>query len=630
MAPTSRPSIGSAPTSAWSKRCTAPAWRTPPPARRSGGDFFADYGPASSGNGVRRRRPGHSAGGHARRDRRHATAPPGAAPATAPPPRPPPQRRAPAPTARHPRPRAAPAPPPPRPANGDPGAPVLERRDRVLRARRRPSPRTWRPASRSRRRRRCAGRRPSCSRSTGRSLNNHLERAAAAARSASPTSSAGRRAGASRRCRDEHQLRRGRRQARRRPPPPRQPRPRRRRRASPTAPARSLVPNIKDADTLDFAGFLAAYEDLIRRVRAGKLAADDFAGTTVTLTNPGTIGTVHSVPRLMPGQGVIVGVGTIDYPAEYEGADPRPWPASAWARSSRSRRPTTTASSRAPRAASSSLGPRAPARRGGLLRRGLRQPRVPYEPARWMRDTSPVDDADGRGRQAGRASSSSSTSTGCAATSSPTSTRSAAAGPTRTPSSTRLLRASRIWDLDREFPTGGLGRHRQDDAAARHPRHPARRLLPHGRRRVHAHPGARPEGVDPAARRGRRRRRSPPADKRRILERLNAAEAFERFLHTKYLGHKRFGLEGAESLIPMLDAAARRRGRRRHGRSGAGHGAPRPAQRARQHRRQVATARSSGSSRATSTRGAQGSGDVKYHLGRDRHARRRPAATRSP
>src|SRR5438270_896889 len=84
-----------------------------------------------------------------------------------------------------------------------------------------------------------------------------------------------------------------------------------------------LVPNIKAADTLDFDGYFAAYEDLIRRVRGGKIGADDFAGTTVTLTNPGTIGTVHSVPRLMPGQGAIIGVGTIDYPAEYQGADPR-------------------------------------------------------------------------------------------------------------------------------------------------------------------------------------------------------------------------------------------------------------------------------------------------------------------
>src|SRR4029079_15306166 len=55
-----------------------------------------------------------------------------------------------------------------------------------------------------------------------------------------------------------------------------------------------LVPNIKNADTLDFAAFHAAYEDLIRRARANKLTVDDFAGTTVSLTNPGTIGTLHS------------------------------------------------------------------------------------------------------------------------------------------------------------------------------------------------------------------------------------------------------------------------------------------------------------------------------------------------
>ena len=52
-------------------------------------------------------------------------------------------------------------------------------------------------------------------------------------------------------------------------------------------------------------------------------------------------------------------------------------------------------------------------------------------------------------------------------------------------------------------------------------------------------------------------------EKRRILERLNAAEAFERFLHTKFLGQKRFSLEGAETLIPMLDVPARRGRRRR-------------------------------------------------------------------
>src|SRR4051812_3632298 len=84
-----------------------------------------------------------------------------------------------------------------------------------------------------------------------------------------------------------------------------------------------VVPVVRDADTLDFRGFWGAYEDLIRKVRSNKLSPDDMAGATVTLTNPGTIGTVQSVPRLMPGQGAIVGVGRLDYPAAYQGADPQ-------------------------------------------------------------------------------------------------------------------------------------------------------------------------------------------------------------------------------------------------------------------------------------------------------------------
>src|SRR6266540_4350697 len=83
-----------------------------------------------------------------------------------------------------------------------------------------------------------------------------------------------------------------------------------------------LVPNIKAADTLDFAAFVRAYEELIGKVRTNKLTVEDFAGTTVTITNPGTVGTVMSVPRLMAGQAAIIGVGAIGYPAEYQGADP--------------------------------------------------------------------------------------------------------------------------------------------------------------------------------------------------------------------------------------------------------------------------------------------------------------------
>ncbi|MFZ4113461.1 MAG: 2-oxo acid dehydrogenase subunit E2, partial [Ilumatobacteraceae bacterium] len=83
-----------------------------------------------------------------------------------------------------------------------------------------------------------------------------------------------------------------------------------------------VVPVLMNADTLSFAGFLVAYDDIVRKVKANKLTIADFQGANVSITNPGTIGTVQSVPRLMPGQGVIVGVGSIDYPAEFQGSDP--------------------------------------------------------------------------------------------------------------------------------------------------------------------------------------------------------------------------------------------------------------------------------------------------------------------
>ncbi|MEO7262825.1 MAG: 2-oxo acid dehydrogenase subunit E2, partial [Jatrophihabitantaceae bacterium] len=83
-----------------------------------------------------------------------------------------------------------------------------------------------------------------------------------------------------------------------------------------------VVASIKVAEKMDFAAFWGAYEDIIRRARGGKLTADDFAGATVSLTNPGTIGTNHSVPRLMQGQGAIIGVGAMDYPAEFSGMNP--------------------------------------------------------------------------------------------------------------------------------------------------------------------------------------------------------------------------------------------------------------------------------------------------------------------
>lgn len=94
-----------------------------------------------------------------------------------------------------------------------------------------------------------------------------------------------------------------------------------------------LVPSVKAAETMDFAGFWTAYEDLVRKARGNKLEVSDFQGTTFTLTNPGGIGTNHSVPRLMKGQGCIIGVGSMEYPRSSRARRRRRWPATPSARS---------------------------------------------------------------------------------------------------------------------------------------------------------------------------------------------------------------------------------------------------------------------------------------------------------
>jgi 2-oxoglutarate dehydrogenase E1 component len=83
-----------------------------------------------------------------------------------------------------------------------------------------------------------------------------------------------------------------------------------------------MVPAIKGSESLDFAGFHSSYEDLIAKTRENKLTADDFQGTNISLTNPGGIGTVASVPRLLSGQSAIIATGSIAYPPEWLHASP--------------------------------------------------------------------------------------------------------------------------------------------------------------------------------------------------------------------------------------------------------------------------------------------------------------------
>ena len=314
-----------------------------------------------------------------------------------------------------------------------------------------------------------------------------------------------------------------------------------------------MVPVIKAADDLDFRGFWTAYEDLIRRVRASKISADDLTGATATLTNPGTIGTVQSVPRLMPGQGVIVGVGTIDYPAEWQAADPR---VMAELGVSKVVTVTSTYDHRVIQGAES-----------GLFLRKLHQlligedsfyqmvfkaMGVPYEPVEFHRDVNDLAEGSSlhvqkqievenlinmyrvRGHLIAHLD--------------PLDWKDPHMHPELDPATHGLS----VWDLEREFLTSGLAGSQQmslgnilgvlRDAYCRTVGVEYMFIQePDQKRWIQQHV----EGVSTQL---------PPEEQRWILERLNAAEALEQFLNTKYIGQKRFGLEGGESAIPLTDA----------------------------------------------------------------------------
>ena len=320
-----------------------------------------------------------------------------------------------------------------------------------------------------------------------------------------------------------------------------------------------LVPNIKGADLMNFAQFLAAYNEIIRRSRNNEITVDDFHGTNVTLTNPGMIGTSLSVPRLMPHQGVIVGIGSIGYPPEYQSI-------SASSASRVGLAPVMTITStydhRVIQGAES----------GSFLAHidNLLQSKdnfysqifedlnVPYPPFVLRPDSTPSlgnsqeSDADMNltekqaqvmimirvFRVLGHLQ--------------------ADINPLQNnwtyhseldPAKYGLT----VWDLDREFVTGGLG---GTDIL------PLRDILTILRETYTRRIGVSYMHISSPIEKGWLQEKIEPLrnseeltleDQRQILFKLNKAEAFERFLHTRFIGHKRFSLEGGESIVPMLD-----------------------------------------------------------------------------
>jgi multifunctional 2-oxoglutarate metabolism enzyme len=312
-----------------------------------------------------------------------------------------------------------------------------------------------------------------------------------------------------------------------------------------------LVPNIKRADEMDFQTFWRTYEDVVLRARTGKITPDDFAGTTATLTNPGTVGTVQSVPRLMAGQGLIVGVGAIGYPAEYEASDPTTLSRSGVGRVLTM---TSTYDHRIIQGAESGLFLQ---RLHHLLLGAdgfyddiFRSMSVPYVPARWARDDNPPQGTWQWAEKQARVFQLINiyrVRGHLIADLDPLRQKPPAMSKELDP----LTYGLTIWDLEREFATGGLGGPSRmtlgsilgllRDAYCRTVGIEYMHIQePDQKRWIQEHVERPTEAV-------------PLDTKRRILRKLNEAEAFERFLHTKFLGAKRFSLEGGESFIPLMD-----------------------------------------------------------------------------
>ncbi len=311
-----------------------------------------------------------------------------------------------------------------------------------------------------------------------------------------------------------------------------------------------LVPSIKATETMDFAAFWTAYEEVVRKARDNKLAVTDFQGTSISLTNPGGIGTVHSVPRLMSGQGAIIGVGAMEFPAEWQGASDE-----AIARNGISKVMTLTSTydHRVIQGAQS----------GEFLKRMhqlllgeddfyddiFRSLRIPYEPIRWGKDisTSHDDEISKQARileliHAYRVRGH------MMADTDPLEYRQRSHPDLEIESHGLTL-----WDLDREFATGSFGGEGRRFMKLR-------QILG-----ILRDSYCRTTGIeymhimDPEQRRWIQERveqphtKPPREEQLRIMLKLNQAEAFETFLQTKFVGQKRFSLEGGETTVPVLD-----------------------------------------------------------------------------
>ena len=317
-----------------------------------------------------------------------------------------------------------------------------------------------------------------------------------------------------------------------------------------------IVPNIKAANKLNFTEFWNAFEDLISRSRKGLIDPNEFLGTTITLTNPGTLGTVASVPRLMVGQGTIIATGAIQYNAEYQAMSPT---TISTLGISKVMNITSTYDHRIIQGAESGLFLKVI----NDLLLGMEDfydeifetLALPSKPLRWQTDYQPgIFETSGNTEEIVKQAKVLQLINLYRVRGHLISDLDPLGSKTQyhaelDPSSYNLT----IWDLDRHFITGGFGN--LNTATLREILNILEKTYCDkiGVEYMHIQNPAEKAWLQNKMESVRNTPSFNNEIKKNILERLIAAESFEHFIHSKFVGHKRFSLEGSETLIPVLD-----------------------------------------------------------------------------
>ncbi|MHB2251075.1 multifunctional oxoglutarate decarboxylase/oxoglutarate dehydrogenase thiamine pyrophosphate-binding subunit/dihydrolipoyllysine-residue succinyltransferase subunit [Corynebacterium aurimucosum] len=311
-----------------------------------------------------------------------------------------------------------------------------------------------------------------------------------------------------------------------------------------------VVAAIKEAENKTFSEFIDAYQDIVDRSRKNKLTMDDFSGVTINLTNPGGIGTRHSIARLTKGSGAIIGVGSMDYPAEFAGTS-----ADRLADLGVGRLVTLTSTydHRVIQGAES----------GEFLRtigqlilddafwdELFESLGVPYQPFRWAADV-PNTGVDKNTRvlqyiEAYRSRGH------LLADINPLGWKQPGLPWPDHRDLDLATHGLTIWDLDRTFNVGGFGGKETMTLREVVTRLRSAYTLKVGSEYTHILDRDERSWLQEQIEAGMPKPTN--SEQKYILQKVNAAEAFENFLQTKYVGQKRFSLEGAESLIALLDS----------------------------------------------------------------------------